>query len=242
MENMRTYKLFIMGIVFLLFGIMNPVTAKIMPDLLKSLLPEGMSINIGEPTALDSWAQFFKNVPQMGLIVLVIVFSGIMANEISRGTLINMLTKGLSRSVVILSKFTTAATIWTLSYALCFAVTYFYTAYFWSMNGVSNIFFSVFCLWLFGILLLAIIIFGGVLFKSNYASLLFTAGIVVVLMLINIAPVIKKYNPITLSSDNLALLTGNMTPSDFTAGIIITCAATVTLLVSAILIFNKKQV
>ncbi len=241
MENMRTYKLFVMGIVFLLFGIMNPVTAKITPDLLKSLLPEGMNINIGEPTALDSWAQFFKNVPQMGLIVLVIVFSGIMANEISRGTLINMLTKGLSRSVVIFSKFTMSAVIWTLSYALCFAVTYFYTAYFWSVDNVSNIFFAVFCLWLYGILLLAIVIFGGVLFKSNYASLLFTAGIVVVMMLINIAPVIKKYNPITLSSDNLALLTGNMVPADFTVGIIITCASIVALLVSAIFIFNKKQ-
>lgn len=241
-ENFRTYKFFIMITVFLLFGMMNPITAKITPQLLESFMPEGMNITITEPTALDSWAQFFKNVPQMGLIVLVIVFSGIMSNEFSRGTLVNMLTKGLSRKVVIFSKFTMAATVWTFSYVLCFAVTYAYTKYFWSSDGISNLLFSVFCLWLFGILLLAIIMLGGVLFKNNYGSLLFTGGIVVVLTLLNIAPKLQKYNPATLSSSNMALLTNEMTASDFTLPIIMGSIAVIVFMASAIALFNKKQI
>ncbi|MBK5253334.1 MAG: ABC transporter permease [Peptostreptococcaceae bacterium] len=241
-ENLRTYKLFIMLCVFLLLGLMNPITAKITPQLLKSLMPEGMNITIMEPTALDSWAQFFKNVPQMGLSVLVIVFSGIMANEFSRGTLINMLTKGLSRKVVILSKFTMTTIIWTLSYALCFAATYAYTIYFWSSEGVSNILLSVFSLWLFGILLLAIILLGGVLFKNNYGVLLFTGGFVVALMLLNLSSTIQKYNPITLASSNMALLTNNMFVSDFTMPIVICVITIIASIGSAIMIFNKKQI
>src|SRR5512133_2582011 len=120
MEYLRTYKFFALIAVFLFFGFMNPITAKVMPELLDSLMPEGMSINLGTPTALDSWAQFFKNISQMGAIVLVIILSGIMANEFSRGTLINMLTKGLSRQTVILAKFTAAVATWTLAYVLCF--------------------------------------------------------------------------------------------------------------------------
>lgn len=241
-ESVKTYRLFIMFTVFLLLGIMNPVTAKVTPQLLKSFLPEGINISLAEPTALDSWAQFYKNVPQMGLIVLVIIFSGIMSGELSRGTLINMLTKGLPRKVVILSKLTMAEIIWSVSYTLCFAVTYAYTAYFWSMEGIRNIGFSVICLWLFGTMLISIIIFGGVLFRSNYGGLLFTGGIVVVLMLLNIAPKLQKYNPVTLSSGNLSLLNGNMAVADFKWAIIICCTVAIGFIISSIILFDRKQV
>jgi len=241
-ENVRTYKVMIMAAVFLLLGMMNPITAKITPQLLKEFMPEGIEITITEPTALDSWAQFFKNVPQMGLIVLIIVFSGIMANEFSRGTLINMLTKGLSRSTVILSKFTMAVFMWTGSYVLCFGVSYAYTAYFWTGDGISNIAFSVFCLWLFGILLLAAVMLGSVLFKNSYGCLLFTGGFVVALFLINIVPKLQEYNPIKLASGNMALLTSEMSVSDFTLPIVICCATAAVFIIAAVALFNKKQV
>lgn len=240
-ENFRTYKFFIMMTVFLLLGMMNPIMAKLTPQLLKSFMPKDMNITICEPTAIDSWTQFFKNVPQMGLIVLVIIFSGIMANEFSRGTLINMLTKGLSRGTVILSKFTMATAIWTLSYVLCFIVSYAYTAYFWNDDGIINLIFSVFCLWLFGILLIAITLFGGVIFKNSFGGLLFTGGCVVVLTLLNIAPSLKKYNPISLSSSNMDLLTSEKSTSDFRFAIIICFIIIILLIFSSIKIFNKKQ-
>ncbi|MCQ6279298.1 ABC transporter permease [Bacillus sp. EB600] len=241
-ENLRTYRLFIMLIVFLLFGIMNPAIAKIMPDILKSATTKGMKITLPPPTALDSWGQFFKNAGQMGLLVLVIVFCGIMANEFSRGTLINMLTKGLKRSTVIFSKFTMAAVIWTLSYLLCFIVTYFYTAYFWKMSGMHHVFLTFFSLWLFGILLITLLIFGGALFKNIYGSLLLTGGSIVVMMLINIDPKLQKYNPIILSSDNMSLLTAQKEVADFMPAIIICATLIIALVVLSVAVFNKKQV
>jgi ABC-2 type transport system permease protein len=240
-EITRTYKLFIMLTIFFLIGMMNPITAKITPVLIKEYMPKGMQITIPEPTALDSWAQFFKNVPEMGMVVLVIVFSGMMANEFSRNTLINILTKGLRRSVVILSKFTMAAFIWTISYTICFVVSYGYTVYFWSNDRVSNIFFSVFCLWLFGILLIATMMLGGVLIKSNYACLLFTGVFVVILFLVNIIPKLQDYNPIILASKNMALLTAELSVGDFIKSIVICCILSIIFLVSAVSLFNKKQ-
>ena len=118
-ESVRTYKLFIVAAVFLLFGMLNPITAKIMPELLSSLMPEGMKVTLADPRAIDSWIQFYKNMSTQ-LILFIIVFSGIVANELSKGTLTNMLTKGLSRKTVILVKFTAATSIWTVSYLICF--------------------------------------------------------------------------------------------------------------------------
>ena len=119
MEFYRSHKLLIILAVFLLLGMMNPLTAKITPQLVENFMPEGMIVNLGEPTALDSWMQFYKNVPQLGLVVLVILFSGMMSQEYSKGTLINMLTKGLARRSVILSKLTVALVMWTAAYVIC---------------------------------------------------------------------------------------------------------------------------
>lgn len=60
LESIRTFKLLIVVLVFLLFGMLNPVTAKIMPKLLSSFLPEGMTVTLAAPHAIDSWIQFYK--------------------------------------------------------------------------------------------------------------------------------------------------------------------------------------
>ncbi|MEN6313328.1 MAG: ABC transporter permease subunit [Clostridiaceae bacterium] len=242
MESIRTYKLLIMLLVFLLFGMLSPLAAKLTPKLLETLMTDGIQIIIPEPAAIDSWAQFFKNVSQMGVIVLAILFSGMMANEFNHGTLINILTKGLRRSTVILSKFTMASVIWSISYFLCFGVCYAYTAYFWGGNGIANLLFSVICLWQFGILLLAVMILGGVLFKNSYGCLLFAGGFTAVLFLVNIVPKFQKYNPVALASSNMPLLTGDTLPKDLAAPLIISIVIVILFIVTAIRVFNKKQI
>lgn len=240
-ESLRTYKLAIMLAVFLLFGIMSPLFAKLTPELLKSISIEGMVISAYEPTAMDSWAQFFKNVGQMGMIVLVIIFAGIMANEFSRGTLVNILTKGMKRHMVILSKFTVATVIWTLSYLLCLAVTYGYTAYFWEPAGLHHVFLAFFSPWVFGILLLTLLILGGTLFKTFSGSLLLCGGTVAVMSLLNIIPKVQKYNPIILFGDNTALLTDVKAAADVIPALAICAVLIILLIVASIVVFNKKQ-
>ena len=238
-ESVRTYKFFVICIVFLILGMMNPLTAKLTPELLSSLLPEGMIMNVPEPTAMDSWMQFFKNLP-IGLVAAVILFSGMLTSEISRGTLINVLTKGLSRSSIILSKFFTSALIFTIAYLLCFGVSYGYTAYFWS-NNTSHLIFSISCLWIFGILLMASLSLGGVLFESSYGPLLFTGGITICFFLLSFLPKLQKCVPIKLASDNMSLLSGEAAVSDFTWSIVVSCILILLFVAAAVAIFNKKQ-
>lgn len=240
--NLRTYKLLIMLLVFLLFGMLGPITAKLTPKLLETLITDGITITLPEPSAFDSWAQFFKNVSQVGLFVVVILFSGMMANEYSHGTLINVLTKGLKRSTVILSKFTAASIIWTGSYVVCFLMSYFYTEYFWPDDKILNLSYSVFYLWVFGILLLAVITLGGVMFRNSYGCLLFTGGFIVLLYLINIVPKIQKYNPVALVSSNMALLKGQSLPLDLLPALVVSIVVIIFFIASAIGLFNKRQI
>ena len=242
MESIRSYKAFILLIVFLILGFMSPITAKLTPELIKQFMPQGMDISVATPTVFDSWSQFFKNVPQIGLIVIVIMMSSLITHEISKGTLINILTKGLSRKNVILAKMTYASLIWTICYYVSFLVVYFYNQLFWENTNVSYLFFSVSCVWLFGILLISLVILGGVLFKNSYGSLLLAGGSVMIMMFINMLQTIAKYNPIQLIAVNMALLNQTMVPSDLFISIMITISLTIFFLTTSIIIFNRKQV
>lgn len=240
MESLKTYKLLIVAAVFLLFGMLNPITAKIMPKLLSSFMPEGMTVTLAEPGAIDSWIQFYKNMSTQ-LILFIIVFCGIVANELSRGTLINMLTKGLSRKTVILSKFTAVISIWTVSYLICFGTTFAYTMYLLP-GELPNVAFSAFCMWLFGVLQISIMLLGGVMSGSIYGSLLLAGGFTGLLMVIGIAPKLEKYNPYLLSSGSVSLLTSNIDISDFYVSICVTLVLIFFFIIGSIMLFDKKQI
>lgn len=241
-EALRSYRILILGAVFLLLGMMNPLSAKFLPELVNSMMPEGMTITLAQPQALDSYLQFFKNIPQIGLIVIVIVFSGILPRELQNGTLVNLLTKGLTRSSVVLSKLFCSILLWSGAYLLCFGVTYGYTVFLFPGERVTGLLLAALCLWLFGVLLLSASLLGGVLFKSSYGSLLFTAGFVGALFLLNILPQAQKGNPVMLAANCAALLNGGASAGDFTFPIVFTAAGTILFTTVSVLLFRKKRI
>lgn len=91
MEQFRSGRLMILGILFVLLGVMNPAVAKITPWLLEiladSLAESGMTVTPVTVSAMDSWVQFFKNMP-LGLIVFVLLQSSIFTKEYQSGTLV----------------------------------------------------------------------------------------------------------------------------------------------------------
>lgn len=240
-EAWRTYKLLIVGCVFLFFGIQNPVTAKIMPELMSKLMSDNIEIVLAAPQALDSWVQFFKNMTSILMILFVILFSGAIPNEISKGTLVNMLTKGLQRKAVILSKLTSISLIWTASYALCFIATYGYTAYLLP-DKLPNIFFSAFCLWLYGELVLSCMMAGGAILSSMMGTLIFTGAFAVAAVVINIIPKSDKFSPYSLCSKNISLLTLDTAPKEMIIPIIVAAALIAVFMWISIFAFNKKRI
>lgn len=161
MEQFRSGRLMILGILFVLLGVMNPAVAKITPWLLEiladSLAESGMTVTPVTVSAMDSWVQFFKNMP-LGLIVFVLLQSSIFTKEYQSGTLVLSLTKGLERFKVVVSKTVVLTVLWTVGYWLCFGVTYGYNAYFWDNSVAQNLILSVVCWWLFGVCVISLMI------------------------------------------------------------------------------------
>ena len=199
-----------------------------MPELLKLIPMDGLelTINIPAPTWMDAYAQFFKNITQIGIIVLLILLNGSISQEMQRGTLINMLSKGLARPTVILAKFTASGLLWSFCYVLSAVGTWIYTLILFGKHAPSHLFFSFFCLWLLGIFIIALLLFCSTLLGF--------------LLLIGIFPQAAPYNPITLGSGNISLLSG-IGVDEMISACVVTLLLTVLCIVGAIVNFSKKQ-
>lgn len=241
MEQLRTYKCLIVLSVFFLFGMLSPLTAKLLPDILSGIEMQGMVITIPEPTQLDAYGQFFKNLSQIGILVLLLVFGGTLTNELVKGTLVNILAKGLSRTTVILSKFTAAVLLWTIGYLLAALTAYGYTEYLFPDSWVSNLTFAMFCLWIFGLFILALILLSSTLIPINFGGLILSGVTIVAMLLLDIYPKTHFYNPITLASDQGALLSGATKVKDLYITIIITVIFTLGCLIGSTILFRKKK-
>lgn len=238
-ENMKNYRFLILFALFLIFGIMSAFLAKFTPEIL-SALAEDMEMNT-EPAALDAWKQFYKNISSVGFSAFIILYGSCLSNEYSKGTLILMVTKGLSRKAIILAKYTVAAVLMTISYWISYMAAYGCTAFLWNDTTLSNIALAAFALWIEGFLYLSILMIGCVIFKQTFTSILFTGGIVALILLLGMFELTAKFNPFFLTSKNVDLISGAAVPAEFIVPSLISVTISISGLLIAIRIFNKKQ-
>ena len=229
LEQVRTYKLLILFLVFFIFGMLSPLMAKLMPEILRQMPMDGITITIPDPTAIDSYSQFFKNLTQMGLIVLVLLFSGTLTTELSKGTLINVLTKGVTRYAVILAKYTVALVLWSFALLMALGVTYGYTAYFFSQDEIHH-------------LILSLLMWAQTLVGNQYGSLLMVGIFVAGLFVLNLFPIFQDYNPIALVSENVAMLSQDYDISQLMSTSLISVILSIAFLALALTTFKNKRI
>ena len=242
-ELLRSKKALVLVIVYAMFGIMNPALAKLTPWLFAqmgdSLAEQGITIGAISVNAMTAWTQYYKNL-MMEHIVILAVFSGIFAQEYQSGTLINLLTKGVSRGKVALAKLLAALICWSVCYWLTFGITLGYTAYFWKNALPSGIWLAAICAYLLGVWLLSLeMAFASTLSSGMYALLL-TGCVYMVFFVLSMLPTLTRFLPPRLG-DGLALLTGDMHPSDFLPALWISLALTLIQSALCILGIRKKQ-
>ncbi len=243
LEAARTGKIVILLLLFVLFGIMSPAIAKLTPWMMEtlsdSMAESGLIVTNIQVDALTSWTQFFKNIP-IALIAFVLIFSDIFTKEYKSGTLLLVLTKGLSRYKVVLAKAVLLLLLWTVGYGICFGITYGYNAYFWNNSIINNLLFSVTIWWLFGVWVICLIVLFSSLLQNNAGVILCVGGTVLLSYLLSIIPKVKAYSPTVLINTN-SILTGVEEIDAYVKAIVITVFLCIVCVAVSIPIVNKRQ-
>lgn len=239
-EVVRNSKLLICAIIFLLLGIMNPAIAKITPWLMeKYASTTGLLVQDMEVNALTSWEQFYKNMP-IGIVIFILMFSGIVATELQKGTLINIVTKGMPRWKIMISKCILMLVLWTGMYFFSYIITYVYNDFYWDNDIAKHLFFSAFCLYLLGVWLISLIMLMSALADNSATVSIGICGVFLISYILGIVPALQDYLPTKLmESSNITL--GLLEPTEFTAAIVIVAIWSAVNITMGIIIFNKKN-
>ncbi len=117
-EIVRTWRGWLMLGIFGLFGIIDPILARFMKQIIGAAVGDQMPIQVPDPTWLDAWGQWTKDLSQLLIVIVVVVAAAAVAGEISSGTAIMPLTKPLDRSAFVLAKYIAVLALVAISVAL----------------------------------------------------------------------------------------------------------------------------
>lgn len=201
-EAFATKKALIMWIACLGIGLMSPIFAKLTPDVLALYAPEGMDFSIGTPSAKDAWYQFFKDGPIIGVLVSVLCYSNSIPKEIETGSLTNILSKGVSRSVFFSSKLAAALMIWICGITICVTSCYVYTEILFDDSAPINWLVSLIGPMCFGVFIITLLFLIEAISVNTLFSIGGTIGFFALLMIANIIRPFAEYNPVSLIQNN----------------------------------------
>lgn len=240
LEQWRTYRLLMVAVVLIVFGLLSPLIARYTPEIIR-LIPNGdtIALIIPAPTIIDAVTQYIKNISQFGVILAVLVTMGAVAQEKDKGTAMMMLVKPLPRATFLVSKFMALALMFAVAIAIAGAACYYYTWLLFSaldmprwlaLNGLMLVFVLVY---------VALTLFCSVLTKSQAAAGGLALCLLFVLGLAGSIPGLGKYLPGQLLAWGGGLMAGQA--DTFWPALWISAGIIAVALTGAGLIFKRQE-
>lgn len=240
-ESLRSYRLLIVVVVLIFFGLTSPLQTKLLPQVLSAALPPGIDISsiMPTPTVSDAIAQYIKNMSQFNLILALLLGMGAVAQEKDKGTAAMMLVKPLPRASFLGAKFLGLAAVFAIAIAIAGIGSYYYTGLlFESMQVLPWLMLNLF-LFLYVLVILAITLFCSTITKSQAAAGGMAVGIIVIGFILGIIRNFGKYLPGELNSWSARLMHG--TTNGSWAALAVTIVLIVVPLLAAWLIFRGQE-
>jgi ABC-2 type transport system permease protein len=105
LEIVRTWRIWVLPSIVLFFALTGPPLARVTPELINALAGDQLGqLKIPPPSYLDAYGQWIKNLSQIVLFALIIIYGGLISSEIRSGTAVFVLTKPVSRAAFVIIK------------------------------------------------------------------------------------------------------------------------------------------
>lgn len=209
-EQRRTHRLLIFLAAFALIGLLSPLAARYTPLLLRSIpdIPAGLAELIPDPTIKDAIDQYIKNFSQIGLLLVIVLTMGLVAQEKERGTAAMLFSKPVRRAAFVLGKWLASLSSLLAGLALAAAGCLLYTfilfeplpvADFLALNALLAVFLGVY---------LTLALAGSALARSQSMGAVAAFVMVILVLILGSLPRVGDYMPGQLLAGGQALVMG----------------------------------
>ncbi len=240
LEQWRTKRLLICGVVLLVFGMASPLLAKLTPELMR-MVPGGEDFIqlIPTPTVADAISQYIKNIQQFGLLLALLFSMGAVAGEKDKGTAGLMLVKPLGRAAFLLGKFIAINVSLLAGLAAAALGGYFYTAFIFQAPGLAGWLGMNLMIWLFMAFIVALTLLCSTLVRSQVAAGGLAAGGLILFTALGAIPSLVQYLPGYLINWGAALALG--VRNSAWGALVVTLALMAAFLLTAWLVLRKQE-
>ena len=211
-EAWRTRRLPMIAGLFLVVGMVSPLTAKYLPEIMKAALGSQLTVPMPEPTAVMALDQLQKNLGQMGALAAIALAMSTVAGELDRGTAALVLAQPATRSAFLVAKLAGIGVTLAVSMVLASVMAWAYTAVLFEPGPVGGWVVMTVLSWL------ALMAWASITFLASTATgsttaaagLGFTA--LVVLSLAAVVPTLDRFLPTGLTTPAVQLASGAADP------------------------------
>jgi ABC-2 type transport system permease protein len=241
-EQVRTLRLIVLAIVFVSFGILSPLTAKYLPDLIEALGGDqlGIVITIPTPTIADAIDQLLKNVSQFGILAAILLAMGAVATEKDRGTAAFVLSKPASRAAFLGAKIAAIALDLLLAVAAAGVAGFGYTAYLFNAPPADGYIAMCLLLWLSLVVYASLTFLGSTLTRSAAAGAGIGFAFLVLTSIVGAVPSIGRLMPGGLLGPARAYGLG-ASPGDVAGPVLFNLAFVAILAAASWLTFRRQE-
>jgi len=240
-EILRTWRIWVLPAIILFFAIGGPPLARFTPEIVGALAGSQLgNFTIPTPTYLDAYAQWMKNLSQIGLFALIIIYGGIVSAETRSGTAAIVLTKPVSRSAFVVVKAIVHSVFLAFLVLLGTLVTWGLTAAIFGKAPGGPLWSSSLVWLVYGLLFIAVMVLFSVLISSAAGAAGAGLGVFVLLSITAIWKPLGDYSPAGLPGQ-AATLAAHTTTASSLWPILTSLALSIALVAAAALVFRRKE-
>jgi ABC-2 type transport system permease protein len=206
-EQVRTMRLVVVVAVFAIFGLLSPVFARYVREIVEAVGGGQFGGMIPAPVVGDAVVQFTKNVGQFGVLVAILLTMGSVATEKERGTAAFLLTKPITRDAFVAAKIVAIGALLALALLVAGVLCWVYTAILFEALPVAGFAGALALLWLSLAVFAALTFLASVATRSALVAGGLGFGLFLLLGIFSAFPTIGPYMPLSLwtAADMLAL-------------------------------------
>ncbi|RKL64997.1 ABC transporter permease [Salipaludibacillus neizhouensis] len=244
-ESVRSYKILWIPVVFILLGITQPVTSYYFADIIGQFggLPEGAVMDIPIPTGAEVITATLGQFGQIGFLVLVLAYMGIVAKEKNHGTQILVLVKPVSYTNYLTAKWAHLLCISLGSYAMGYIAAVYYTFLLIEKMVIADLIYGgiIYGIWI--AFVMTVILCLSALLNSTAFVAFAGLGLTVVLSLLSsLTPDLMTLSPAMLTSHSQNLYQTGQVGSGFGLNLAFTLVLIIGILIGTIYLFHKKEI